>query len=125
MGQLLDRHPVVAHRVVYRKRFWSCRRGLCPEHRRMSSPRLRARSLGGPGRAGPLGSSLTVLLLFDIAGPLLPRAHADPRRPRAGAVGEIWGAEDPGAPAVVAAGRTDIEIAREICLLGGVSAAHF
>lgn len=91
----------------------------------MSSPRLRRRSLGGPGGAGPLGSSRTVLLLFDIDGTLLLRAHVEHRLALSEAVREVWGAEDPGAPAIVAAGRTDIEIAREICLLGGVSAAHF
>jgi phosphoglycolate phosphatase-like HAD superfamily hydrolase len=66
-----------------------------------------------------------VLLLFDIDGTLLIRAHVEHRRALAEAVHEVWGAEDPGAPAVVAAGRTDIEIAREVCLLGGVSAARF
>lgn len=35
---------------------------------------------------------------------------------------EVWGVEDPGPAAVRAAGRTDGEIAREICLLGGVAA---
>ena len=66
-----------------------------------------------------------MLLLFDIDGTLLLRAHVEHRLALSEAVREVWGAEDPGAPAIVAAGRTDIEIAREICLLGGVSAAHF
>jgi hypothetical protein len=57
-----------------------------------------------------------VLLLFDIDGTLLIRAHVEHRLALADAVREVWGAEDPGAPAIVAAGRTDVEIAREICL---------
>jgi phosphoglycolate phosphatase len=67
----------------------------------------------------------TVLLLFDVDGTLLIRAHVEHRLALAEAVREVWGAEDPGAPAIVAAGRTDFEIAREICLLGDVSAARF
>ena len=67
----------------------------------------------------------TVLLLFDIDGTLLIRAHVEHRLALAEAVREVWGAEDPGAPAIVAAGRTDFEIAREICLQGNVSAARF
>jgi phosphoglycolate phosphatase len=63
-----------------------------------------------------------VLLLFDIDGTLLLRAHVEHRLALAEAVREVWGATDPGGAAVPAAGRTDVEIAREICLLGGVSA---
>ena len=63
-----------------------------------------------------------VLLLFDIDGTLLLRAFAEHRRALAEAVEEVWGATDPGPAAVPAAGRTDGEIAREICLLAGVGA---
>jgi len=63
-----------------------------------------------------------VLLLFDIDGTLLLRAHVEHRHALADAVREVWGATDPGPAAVPAAGRTDGEIAREICLLGGVAA---
>jgi phosphoglycolate phosphatase-like HAD superfamily hydrolase len=66
-----------------------------------------------------------VLLLFDIDGTLLIRAHVEHRLALAEAAREIWGAVDPGPAAVPAAGRTDIEIAREICLLASVTAAHF
>jgi len=66
-----------------------------------------------------------VLLLFDIDGTLLIRAHVEHREALAEAVREVWGAVDPGPAAVPAAGRTDVEIAREICLLAGVTAAHF
>jgi phosphoglycolate phosphatase len=60
--------------------------------------------------------------LFDIDGTLLLRAFAEHRRALAEAVGDVWGVSDPGPSAVPAAGRTDGEIAREICLLGGVGA---
>jgi phosphoglycolate phosphatase-like HAD superfamily hydrolase len=63
-----------------------------------------------------------VLLLFDIDGTLLLRAHVEHREALADAVREVWGVDDPGSSAVPAAGRTDGEIAREICLLGGVGA---
>jgi phosphoglycolate phosphatase-like HAD superfamily hydrolase len=63
-----------------------------------------------------------VLLLFDIDGTLLLRAHVEHRHALADAVHEVWGVIDPGPAAIPAAGRTDGEIAREICLLGGVSA---
>jgi phosphoglycolate phosphatase len=66
-----------------------------------------------------------VLLLFDIDGTLLLRAHVEHRRALADAVHEVWGVADPGPAAVPAAGRTDIEIARHVCLLGGVDAARF
>jgi phosphoglycolate phosphatase-like HAD superfamily hydrolase len=63
-----------------------------------------------------------VLILFDIDGTLLIRAHVEHRHALADAVSEVWSVRDPGPAAVPAAGRTDGEIAREICLLGGVSA---
>jgi phosphoglycolate phosphatase-like HAD superfamily hydrolase len=63
-----------------------------------------------------------VLILFDIDGTLLLRAHIEHRHALGDAVTEVWGVEDPGPAAVPAAGRTDGEIAREICLLGGVAA---
>ena len=66
-----------------------------------------------------------MLLLFDIDGTLLIRAHVEHRHALADAVAEVWGAVDPGPTAVPAAGRTDVEIAREICLLADVSAARF
>ena len=66
-----------------------------------------------------------MLLLFDIDGTLLLRAHAEHRLALAEAVQEVWGASDPGPGAVSAAGRTDGEIAREICLLAGVGAEQF
>jgi phosphoglycolate phosphatase len=66
-----------------------------------------------------------VLLLFDIDGTLLLRAHVEHRRALADAVDAVWGVADPGPAAVPAAGRTDIEIARHVCLLGDVDAARF
>jgi phosphoglycolate phosphatase len=65
-----------------------------------------------------------VLLLFDIDGTLLLRAHVEHRQALADAVREVWGVADPGPAAVPAAGRTDGEIARQICLLGDVDAAR-
>jgi len=66
-----------------------------------------------------------VLLLFDIDGTLLLRAHVEHRQALGDAVREVWGVADPGPGAVRAAGRTDGEIARQICVLGGVDAARF
>src|SRR3954464_7042763 len=63
-----------------------------------------------------------MLVLFDIDGTLLLKAHIEHRHALADAVREVWGVTDPGPAAVPAAGRTDGEIAREICLLGGMSA---
>jgi len=63
-----------------------------------------------------------MLVLFDIDGTLLLKAHVEHRHALADAVHDVWGVADPGPAAVPAAGRTDGEIAREICLLGGVSA---
>jgi phosphoglycolate phosphatase len=76
-------------------------------------------------RTGFVGFARSVLLLFDIDGTLLLRAHVEHRHALADAVREVWGARDPGPAAVAAAGRTDLEIAREICLLSGVAAARF
>jgi phosphoglycolate phosphatase len=69
--------------------------------------------------------SASVLLLFDIDGTLLLRAHLEHRAALADAVREVWGVPDPGPAAVPGAGRTDGEIARQMCLLGGVAAEAF
>src|ERR1700754_1347367 len=66
-----------------------------------------------------------MLLLVDIDGTLLLRAHVEHRHALAEAVLEVWGATDPGPHAIAAAGRTDGEIAREICLGAGVGADRF
>jgi phosphoglycolate phosphatase len=93
------------------------------------TPWLRPGSLhrgAGPppaaSRHGPSRVRGRVLILFDIDGTLLLRAHVEHREALADAVAEVWGVRDPGPQAVRAAGRTDGEIAREICLLGGVAA---
>jgi phosphoglycolate phosphatase len=78
--------------------------------RRTRAPERNATSLG------------RLLVLFDIDGTLLIRAHVEHRYALADAVHEVYGVRDPGPRAVPAAGRTDGEIAREVCLLGGVSA---
>ena len=65
-----------------------------------------------------------MLVLFDIDGTLLLRAHVEHRHALAAAIREVWGVADPGPAAVPAAGRTDREIAREICVLAGVAAAR-
>ncbi|HEU4978995.1 MAG TPA: haloacid dehalogenase-like hydrolase [Solirubrobacteraceae bacterium] len=61
-----------------------------------------------------------MLLLFDIDGTLLLKAAAEHRDALYEAVREVWGVSDPAAVPVEAAGRTDTEIARHICLLSGV-----
>jgi phosphoglycolate phosphatase-like HAD superfamily hydrolase len=65
-----------------------------------------------------------VLLLFDIDGTLLLRAHVEHREALGDAVHAVWGVTDPGPAAVPAAGRTDGAIARDVCVLGGIDAAR-
>jgi phosphoglycolate phosphatase len=65
------------------------------------------------------------LVLFDIDGTLLLRASTEHRAALHDAIREVWGVEDPDAVPVQAAGRTDVDIAREICLLSGVPAQQF
>src|SRR3954454_3820402 len=64
-------------------------------------------------------------MLFEIDGTMLLRADLEHRDALADAVREVRGVRDPGPEAVRAAGRTDGEIAREICLLGGIAAERF
>jgi phosphoglycolate phosphatase len=63
-----------------------------------------------------------VLLLFDIDGTLLLKAHVAHRDALHAALREVHGIADPAAAHVQAAGRTDGEIARAIALQSGVSA---
>src|SRR3954471_15555862 len=84
--------------------------------------RLPRRACACGGSASPARVRRRVLILFDIDGTLLLRAHLEHREALADAVREVWGVRDPGPDAVRAAGRTDGEIAREICVLGGVAA---
>jgi phosphoglycolate phosphatase len=66
-----------------------------------------------------------VLLLFDIDGTLLLRASEAHRDAVHEALGAVYGLRQPIAEPVEAAGRTDGEIARELCLLGGVGPERF
>ena len=66
-----------------------------------------------------------MLCLFDIDGTLLLKASAAHAQAVMEAMGEVYGlAGRPDGP-LQAAGRTDIEIARQLALLGGVSAERF
>jgi phosphoglycolate phosphatase len=65
------------------------------------------------------------LLLFDIDGTLLLKAHPEHRDALHAAMRDVYGIADPSLPHVEAAGRTDVEIARHIALLSGVSADRF
>ena len=64
-----------------------------------------------------------MLLLFDIDGTLLLKATAAHVAAVLEALREVYGVSD--LPKVEAAGRTDYEIARNVCLLDGVTAARF
>jgi phosphoglycolate phosphatase len=64
-----------------------------------------------------------VLLLFDIDGTLLLKASAAHAEAVHEAIREVYGVDEPSK--VEAAGRTDYEIARNICLLAGVTAENF
>jgi phosphoglycolate phosphatase-like HAD superfamily hydrolase len=66
-----------------------------------------------------------MLLLFDIDGTLLLKAHPEHRDALHASMHDVYGIADPSAPHVEAAGRTDLEIARHIALLSGVSAERF
>jgi phosphoglycolate phosphatase-like HAD superfamily hydrolase len=66
-----------------------------------------------------------MLLLFDIDGTLLLKAHPEHRDALHAALHDVYGIADPAGRHVEAAGRTDLEIARHIALLSGVSADRF
>jgi phosphoglycolate phosphatase len=66
-----------------------------------------------------------VLLLFDIDGTLLLKASAAHAQAVHEALREVYGVADPAEPKVQAAGRTDAEIARDICLHHDVTAERF
>jgi phosphoglycolate phosphatase len=66
-----------------------------------------------------------VLLLFDIDGTLLLEATAAHVQAVHEAIRAVYGVAAPEATKVEAAGRTDYEIARSICLLNDVTAEHF
>jgi phosphoglycolate phosphatase len=64
-----------------------------------------------------------VLLLFDVDGTLLLRATAAHVAAVREALRDVYGVTEPSK--VDAAGRTDYEIARAVCLLDGVTAERF
>jgi phosphoglycolate phosphatase-like HAD superfamily hydrolase len=66
-----------------------------------------------------------VLLLFDVDGTLLLKATAAHAEAVHEALREVYGVGDLSAVRVEAAGRTDYEIARAICLQLGLSADRF
>jgi phosphoglycolate phosphatase len=66
-----------------------------------------------------------VLLLFDIDGTLLLKASGAHAEAVLEALREVYGVVEMPETRVEAAGRTDYEIARHICLLSGVSAEQF
>jgi phosphoglycolate phosphatase-like HAD superfamily hydrolase len=66
-----------------------------------------------------------VLLLFDIDGTLLLKATSAHAAAVHEALLEVYGIADPRGEKVEAAGRTDYDIARTICLLSGVTADRF
>src|SRR3954452_7534255 len=64
-----------------------------------------------------------LLLLFDIDGTLLLKASLEHVAAMHEALREVHGVTEPAR--VEAAGRTDVEIARHICVLAGVPAVTF
>jgi phosphoglycolate phosphatase len=66
-----------------------------------------------------------VLCLFDIDGTLLLKATAAHAQAVIEAMGTVYGLTERPDGSLQAAGRTDIEIARQLALLGGVSAERF
>jgi phosphoglycolate phosphatase-like HAD superfamily hydrolase len=65
---------------------------------------------------------MRLLLLFDIDGTLLLRASAEHRAALHDAIRAVWPAVEPDAYDVDAAGRTDLDIARDILVKAGVDA---
>ena len=65
-----------------------------------------------------------MLLLFDIDGTLLLKASVAHAAAVHEALAAVYGVGDPPRP-VEAAGKTDLQIAREICVLAEVDAARF
>ncbi|MGZ6709466.1 MAG: HAD family hydrolase [Solirubrobacteraceae bacterium] len=65
-----------------------------------------------------------MLLLFDIDGTLLLRASMAHAAAVHEALRAVYGIGDPARP-VEAAGKTDLQIAREICLQADLPASHF
>ena len=68
--------------------------------------------------------SARALLLFDIDGTLLQRAADAHRDAIHAALRSVYGVADPARARVDAAGRTDVEIAREILVASGVPPAR-
>ncbi len=66
-----------------------------------------------------------MLVLFDIDGTLLIRASAEHARAVLAAIEDVWGVAVGEVPPVQAAGRTDIEIARQILAFHAVEGAAF
>ena len=66
-----------------------------------------------------------MLLLFDIDGTLLLKASREHAEAMHVALRRVYGMTEPPTRLVEAAGRTDIDIARQIALLGGVPALRF
>jgi phosphoglycolate phosphatase len=66
-----------------------------------------------------------MLVLFDIDGTLLIRASSEHASAVVAAIEEVWGVALDGLPPLKAAGRTDIEIARQILLHAGVEGEAF
>jgi len=67
--------------------------------------------------------STKALLLFDIDGTLLQRAADAHRDAIHAALRRVYGLADPGRPRLEAAGKTDLEIVREILVACGVKPA--
>ena len=66
-----------------------------------------------------------MLVLFDIDGTLLLRASAEHAQAVLAAIADVWGVTVGDVPPVQAAGRTDIEIARQILAFHDVEGAAF
>jgi len=67
---------------------------------------------------------MRALLLFDIDGTLLQRAADAHRDALHEALRRIYGVAEPGRPRIEPAGKTDLEIAREILVASGVPPAR-
>lgn len=66
-----------------------------------------------------------MLILFDIDGTLLIKASTEHAHAMLAAIAEVWGIEPGDGLQLDAAGRTDIDIARQICRRSGVTDAEF
>ena len=120
-GRARRRRPAAVRRHLRGRR----RRRRRPGGGDPRAPGRPRRARAGRGAdARPARAPALMLLLFDIDGTLLLKASMAHAAAVHEALATVYGVGDPPRP-VEAAGKTDLQIAREICVLAEVDAARF